>query len=257
MDIIKHRLDLLLRLIDTTTGRPITDPSIQCYRNNELFHMADKGGGIRYSVDLGRENFDLRINIYGYEEKKLFIDYEKLDEKEPRIDLFFLPKRNALSLEGKLQGITEIQAVSEGTSSCFVSSYDARKKVLQLFNPHAVKIDKPFYGIVHPDEAEFDIFSPIEEDGLTTIPIKEPLTMEARINDPIQRVIFGETFEDGSYRIRVADNGSKQRHLVRFVVNGEVYFQWVDFLDLKGVQLECAEKIKHPSAEETEVDAEE
>ena len=78
-----------------------------------------------------------------------------------------------------------------------------------------------------------------KEISLQSIKCKKRLEQEFFINQPIARVIFGQTTEQGDYVLKVRNEETAQ-YLVRFVVNGNVFYQKVDFRQ-EGNFLECRE----------------
>ena len=252
MAIINHKLDLVVRLIDATTGRPIDEKNTSFARNGIPFRMTEKGGGVYFLINAGREGFELTTNIYGYEAKKTLIDYGELDERMPEKLIRLLPK-NALSLEGNLKGISSLCAVRLVTPSCFVNSYDARKNVITLFNPHNLMMRHHEYGILDSDRKSFEAVYVNEEDGLKTIKPVEPLKRTPGINDPIERIIEGDVSGDGRYLLRARDDADTVDLLVRFVVDGREYFQKVEMHDAKPDELDPSKAFEIGSDEETEV----
>ncbi len=254
MAVIRHRLDLVVRCLDAATGSPIGDSDTLFRKDGESFRMAAKGGGIFYLTGIERVSFRLRIDIQGYEAKEVYVDYDELDERIPELELFFLPKK-ALSLEGVLPGITDIRAVDEGSSNWFISSYNAKKQTIQLFNRHQLRVQHFHYGVIDAETGEFECFDVVGESAIETVTLKAPLQKEPRTNAPIARLIPGEVFEDGRYILRVPDDGANQNYIVRFVVNGESYFQKIDFNNLSENMLIAEAKNEVPQENETEVEA--
>ena len=67
--------------------------------------------------------------------------------------------------------------------------------------------------------------------------MKDPLQEEFAVNAPICRRLFGRVSGDGSFLLRVRDDGKRQTYLVKYVVNGETRYKSVDFHNLEGVTL--------------------
>ena len=227
---IRHKLSFAVMLIDTTSGRGIDEKNVQFYKNDEEFKMGGKNNGVYLAINIEPVNFNLRINIQGYEEKELYVDFDELNEKMPLVELYMIPK-DAVSLKGRLKGITELQAASEDESSVFLSGYDEKKKVVRLFNPHSVKLMESQYAVIHRDKGDFEIFKPVKEGGMDTVPVKDSLKEPFKVNDPISRLVHGDVGKDGSYLLKVRDLKTEKNFIVRFVVNGKTYFQRVDFND--------------------------
>ncbi|MCR5431664.1 MAG: hypothetical protein K6E95_03810 [Lachnospiraceae bacterium] len=255
MAIINHKLDLVIRLIDASTGRPIDEKNTSFARDGVPMRMADKGGGVYFLVNAGREGFELTTDIYGYEAKKTSIDYGELDERIPEKLIWLMPK-NALSLEGTLKGVSSLCAVRLVTPSCFVNSYDARKNIITLFNPHNLIMRYHEYGILDADRKSFEPIYVSEEDGIRTIRPAEPLRRTPGINDPIERIIQGSTSEDGGYLLKVRDDADTIEVLVRYVIDDREYFQKVEMHDVRPNELNTAKAFEIGSEKETEVETE-
>lgn len=253
MAIIHHRLDLILRLVDSATGRPVNEKGCIFKKDGTPFRMIEKGGGVYFLINMERERFELTVEVYGYEVRTMTVDYEELNERLPEVVVYLLPKQNAISFEGTLKGITSLCAVNEASNNCFVNGYDAKKNVVTLFNPHKLRMQYLHYGIIHAEQGVFEKIDLDTEDGLDTIKPMAPLQMEFRVNDPIERLVPGETFEDGRFRIKVADDASTINYLIRYEVDGETYFKHVDFLDLDGVELDPAKDVQYVRDQGTEV----
>lgn len=252
MAIINHRLDLVVRLIDACTGRPVNERGCLFKKDDAPIRLLEKGGGVYFLINEEHINFELSIDVYGYEAKKFMVDFEKLNSRIPEAVVYLLPKK-ALSLEGVLSGITSLCAVNLASSSCFVNGYDAKKNVIMLFNPHKLRMQHLHYGIIHADEGVFEKVDLSEEDGLEKIKPDAPLQLEFRVNDPIERLVMGEVFPDGRYRIRVSDDATTINYLVRYEVDGKVFFRHVDFHDLHEGEFDTAKDVELVHDQETEV----
>jgi len=252
MAIIKHKLDLVIRLIDATTGRPVDERNTSFSRDGKSFRFMEKGGGVYFLINGGRDNFELSLNVYGYEAKKVMIDFDELDDNLPEKLIWLIPK-NALSLEGTLKGITSLCAVRLATPVCFVNGYDAKKNVVTLFNPHNLMMRHHEYGILDQERSCFEAIYLKDEDGVKTITPTESLKKIPGCNDPIERLIRGDVTEDGRYVLRMRDDADKIEVLVRFVVENREFFQKVEFHNLKENELDMKNAYEVCSEKETEV----
>lgn len=240
--VINHRLDLAIRLIDTTTGTAISERNVQFQRDGQVMYMVFKGGGTYICINETRDNFSLQITIYGYEESIVAIDYSKLDEHMPLKDVYMIPKENnpgttVLSLQGVRKGISDIQGVNVSSTFVFLQEYDERKRILSLFNPHHIDMDHVYYGVVHGEKEDYENIQVVKMKSDSSIKINPGLQEEFKMNDPVQRVIFGTTREDGSYLLRVPDNAQQAIYLVKYTVDGMSHYKKVDFRNQKEVQL--------------------
>ncbi len=232
--LIHHSISLVLRLIDSITGLPIEERDVRFLLPSDKKSPIAKGEGVYLFVNVGREDFELEIHIYGYESKKAKIFYDTLDEQVPIQELYFLPKdypagrNNVLSLRGKMLGITEIEAVSLNDVVYSIKEYEERKRKVTLINPHNVRFSKSHYGILSTDRTKYEIIEIEKEISLTEIVISKKLELPCDFNQSVSQIVWGQTEDDGTYMIKVPEDKDAV-FLVRYVVDEEVYFRKVDF----------------------------
>ncbi|MCD8196688.1 MAG: hypothetical protein LUE24_05935 [Lachnospiraceae bacterium] len=246
---IRHSLDLLVRLIDTTTGLEVEERNVRFWRDDRPVRPIPRGSGNYVFLNCGREDGDLRVSVYGYEPCRVAIRYEELDSRMPTKEAFLIPSENVsggepvISFSGKLPGITEIQAVSTGSAGCCISGFDERKRIMKLFKTHRMGMDDIFYGLVHPQRQTYEPFEVVKElqDGSVKIsrPLEEPFT----VNAPVSRIVFGSVDPDGSYLLRVRDDAESLVYLVRYVAEGKAAFRTVDFRRAGEVRLEQEDSV--------------
>lgn len=94
-----------------------------------------------------------------------------------------------------------------------------------------------YYGLLHSEKTSYETFEIMEQIESNKVILRAPLSEEFAANDPICRRIFGQVDETGRYLLRIRDDGKKQVYLVRYVVDGEVRYQSVDFHEAKEVTL--------------------
>ena len=252
MAIINHKLDLVVRLIDASTGKPVDERNRSFARDGKVFRMMEKGGGVLFLINGGRENFELSVNVYGYEAKKILVDYGALDERMPELIVWLLPK-NALSLEGNLKGITSLCAVRLVTPGCFVNSYDAKKNVVTLFNPHKLVLSYHVYGILDSEKKFFEPILLNDEDGIETVKPAGPLKRIPACNDPVERIIEGDVRADGGYCLKVRDDADRIEVLVRYEAEGKEFFQILEMHEPGKDPLDPGKAFVRDDSEETEV----
>lgn len=236
--IVHHRLDLVLRLIDSTTGRAIPEKNCKMTFEPDLkVKPVVSDDGTYLFIGIGRTNFMVDIHVYGYESRKVNVMFENLDENMPIQEVYLLPQAtlakedNILTLRGILPGIKEIEAVSLSDVVCIYKDYDKRKNILNVFNQHKVKLKDVHYGIISTDKNEFDHIEIKEELTTQEIRLKDSLEKEYTINQPIAKIIFGQVCEDGEYKLAVRA-GRMSDYLVRYVVDDTVCFKKIDFNNL-------------------------
>ena len=242
--IIHHRLDLALRLLDSVTGKIIQERNTRFSMKSPEKKAIPRGGGLYLFLNTGREDFELEIHVYGYESKKVKITYPAQEENMPIRDVYLLPLdnpvlENVLTLRGNLPGIEEIEAVSLTDANCCIKEFDARKRIMTILNQKNIRFHHTHYGLINRERTAYEHFELEKEISLQSIKCKKKLEQEYFINQPITRVIFGQTNEQGDYILKVAQDEIAQ-YLVRFVVDGNTFYQKVDFRQ-EGNFLECQE----------------
>lgn len=233
--LISHTLDLAVRLVDTTTGRVVVGQDITLlYDGKRVGHM-DKGGHL-ILTGRGRKDFTLTVRAPGYDPQVLPIRYEELDPHLPQLELQLIPSLNyytpvpCLTLSGSLPGLKALSAVKAGDSACLIREFDPRKRVLTLFNPHKLELDRTHYALVNPDEETFEPFQVVRR--LSDQQFKIDRVLETQFGNyfPICPIVFGRVDAEGGYCLRVRDNSSQQRWLIRLVDQADgAGFNTVDF----------------------------
>ena len=237
------RLDLLVRLIDTTTGAAVEESNVMFLRDGIQVRPEPRGDGQYVFINTGREDFLMRIVVYGFDEYSTFVEYWLLDERLPVCDVFLMPSENTfrgqtlLRFEGTLPFLKTIEAVSLSRMVCTFSAYEPKKRLLQVFSGgERSHLEEKFYGILNADRTGYE---KIEIERTVTdrsVSLKKPITGEFAVNSPITRIIHGTVSKDGGYLLKVRDDGEDQRYIVRYEVGEETLFQTVDFRE-KGVRL--------------------
>ena len=256
--VIRCRLDLMLRLIDTTTGAAITEGDVRFYWNGEFTRSDPRDSGIHIFLNRGRDNGLMRIEAKGYDPMDLEVDYEQLDSQLPGIDVFLIPSENTyrgggvITFSGHLSRLEAIDAINVSKPVCSISEFNAKKNTMSLFLPgRRLTMGDVYYGLVNKEDGTYEKFKVEEEKTDTSIRLSEPLKEPFQVNAPICRIIFGSVDKKGNFILRVRDNGGDQNHLVRFTVGGEERFMNVDFEHLDEVKLSQAKpRPEKPSEEE-------
>lgn len=248
---IRHWLDLALRLVDSVSGRAIEESNVRISSQFPEETPLPKGGGIYLFLDNGREAREIEVNVYGYEPLKLTLDCPGPEERLPIREVYLLPLDNPaqddiLTLRGSLPGIEAAEVVSLTEADCYIKAFDARKRIMMVLNQRGSRFHHIHYGLIDRNGTAYEHFEVEDELSAHEIKCRKALEREFQVNQPIARVIFGQTSEQGDYVLKVP-NGENARYLVRFIVNGKEYFQNVDF-HAEGNILECRE-----TAEEKEV----
>lgn len=232
--LIVHRLDLILRLLDTTTGREISATEVSLFRDGKPLHPLEKERGTLIFPGLGREDFVLGLRSKYFESFSLPIRYSELDEKTPTVELHLIPSdvsvspMRCLTLSGRLPGIRELTAVRAGDTSCLIREFDERKKLMTVFNPHNLELGRTHYALVNPEKGSYERFCIAKRVDDKTLKLDRVIKSEFGSNWPVCPVLFGQTNEEGDYLLRVRDDSSKAKWLIRYMLGEEERFCCVD-----------------------------
>lgn len=233
--VIRHSLDLVLHLVDTTTGALLSGNGAVFERDGRPFHFLDKGDGHLILIGTGREDFRLTVTLRGYLKQEIDVRYEQLSERFPLLELPMLPDGTVpgtgkyRDLSGRLEGLTELEAVWLGGAACMIRDFNAKKKMMTIFNPHHLLLDRVFYALVNPDTRVYEALKIEERLSDTQFLLQDKLSMAYGSNYPIARRVFGLVREDGTYLLRISDQGGDPRWLVRCRAGEREWFQTVDF----------------------------
>lgn len=236
---IHYQVDLVIQLIDTTTGKSIGGRRSVFTKNGRTLETVSRGGGNYVVINADREDFTLGIDVFGYEKSTLKVHYEELDERLPIQMVFLIPKENVgvgepvLSLTGILDGIESIEGVNVNRPVCSISDFNEKKMEMSVFRPQGVlsqgilNMEDRFYGLIK-ERTSFERIEVIKKTGESKVKLKENLKNEFKVNAPITRVLFGKV-EGNNYTFRVRDDASILEFLIRYVVKGEERFALVNF----------------------------
>ena len=230
---LTHSLSLALRLLDATTGMPVSLSDVSLTGCPERPREVETGTLL--FIDLPREDFSISLSSRRFEDRPVDVHYAELDEKLPILDVPLVPRTGLyggeplLTLEGVCPGITELSAARPGDTSCLFREFDAKKHLLTVFNPHALSLDRPRYALIDTENGACELFQIAKRVNDTTL--KLPCTLAGSYGNysPLTPVVDGLVRPDGSYTIRVRDDGSDASWLLRYVVNGEEHFKSADF----------------------------
>lgn len=230
-----HKLDLLLSLINTTTGVEITDSDLYIERNGEKLNFMNKGGGNLVFINIGRENFILKVKVKGFYEKTVPVVYEELDSNLPVLEVHMIPNdyyqitKPCHTFTGTRNGLISIDAVKMSYGSCQTKGYDERKRIINIFNPHRIEMKNVFYAIVNLEKGEYEVFEIVKRVSDEALEIKNKLQKEFLSYYPISKIVFGEVSEDGNFLLKVAKDAGNAKWIVRFTFKEEEIYKVVDF----------------------------
>jgi hypothetical protein len=243
--VIRCKLDLLLNMKDATTGLSVEERDVRFIVDDEPVLAHGRGEGAYVFLNWGRETCLMHIEVYGYEPKTITVDYEKLDPVLPAIDVFLIPSENTrrgeplLTLKGRLSGLCTVEAIHPGRSVTSIREFDAKKRIMTVFTPNRrMNLTDVYYGIFHADQNAFEPIEVFRELSDKKVRLKNNLEMGFVPNSPICRIVCGQVEEDGTYLLRVRDDGKNLKYLVRYIVGDETRYKVIDFHNLEGVELD-------------------
>lgn len=229
MHVIQHRLDLAVRLIDSVSLLEIDEKRVKFNVDT-----VSRGNGVYLFLGIEHIDFDLDVHVYGYEERKVRIVFDELDKKIPIKEIYLLPdssmalRDDILTLRGNMPNIKEIEAVPLYTPFCLVKEFDKRERKLKIYNQYNVKLKNIHYGIIDMTNTEYEHVEVEKEFSGSEVRLKKPLEKEYTINQPVVPIIFGQTYDDGRYLLKVSA-GENAEYLVRYVVDDQVCFKKINF----------------------------
>ena len=260
--VIRAKLDLAVRLYDTTTGATVDERNVVFLRDGVPVRPESRGAGVYVFINTGREDFLMQIDVFGYDRYETSVRYEELDERLPVCYVFLMPSENTirgkytLSFSGTLPFLKSIEAVNLNRSICVTGDHNTRTNVLSVFHPSGgmISLDEYIYGLLSADKTSYE---KIEVEKMVTqkqVQLKIPANKAEGHSDEvpkkkevpkiapnlaIARIVHGIVQGEGKdtkYLIRVRDDGIDTRYLVRYEVEEEVRFQVVDFHDQEVLQ---------------------
>ena len=231
--VISAKLDLLVRLIDTTTGAQVTERNIIFKRDGIPVKPDPKDPGTYVFINTGREDFLMQIEVFGYEIYEKRVRYEELDDRIPECDVFLMPSESmsrgekVLSFSGTLPFLKSIEAVCLDRPVCYAKEFNKKTNELTVFTNGGVSVnlDDKYYGMLSADKTSYEKIEVEASASLQSVRLIEPVREEQISNLAIARVIFGQVSENGDYLIRVRDSGTGLKYLIRYEAGSEVRFK--------------------------------
>ena len=238
--VITAKLSLAVRLLDTTTGKEVTEPDIHFSIDGNMIIPMRKGEGMYVFVNISKEDFLMRIDVRGYDSKESHVIRNELDPRLPIMDVFLMPSEKnriggeVLTVKGTLSQLDYIEAIYLNRPiGLFHSTLDKKElhkiNLLSMTAGGGVKLDKLRYALLDEEGQRYDTFEVEEQDTPTSVIIASPLNREHKLNDKIYRIIYGRAGPDGEFVLKVRDEGNELPYLIRFGVSGKEYYRRLDF----------------------------
>ena len=232
---IVHRLGLALRLIDTTTGFPVQDRAVRILWDGETVHPMFRTDGSMIFLDSRQEDFTLDVSLPGFEPCRTEVRYGKLDPQLPLVELHMIPADDyrlsrypCLGVEGTMPGIQTLDGVRAGESPCLIREQDPRRRLITIFNPHNLELNRTWYALVDPDRGVYEPFAVARRVNDQQYKLDRPLEMEFRNYFPICPLVFGSAAPNGKYRLKVRDDATSARWILRWVAGEQTNFATLD-----------------------------
>lgn len=227
--IVSYRLDLVVRLVDTTVGCPVTQRQVRFWQNGREAAFLPRGGGTYVLVNAGRRDGKLAISVRGYLPTAADICYGKLAERYPEVYVELIPERpkyghcDFADISGNLPGISSIAAVCLTNPSARALSYNAEKRQIRLLQ--AKNLDEKAYALIHTQAETFEEFRVASAGKKLLLRLEHPLETELRPEEEISRIVRGRIEANGNYLLRLRGDGQGMQYLVRYEVKDKVMFE--------------------------------
>ena len=226
---IHFKLSLIVRLVDTTTGRKVRERPIIFKSKDQILPFQQKDEGIYILLNYKDAEMMLDISAPGYLPVQTRVCFAQLPAKLPEVEVPLIPEngRNRftdyLTLEGKKPGITSVTAVSFRNPHGAVIGYQPRRQSLKLY--YAKAFEEQSYAVIHEQTREFEEFRVDKKLNDLEIRLVSPLQKECEPKEKVGRIIRGKVDPDGHYLLRMVEEGSETDYLIRYVVNGQESFE--------------------------------
>jgi len=234
---IRHRLDLVVRLLDATTGKSVNERDVNFFEGDKRIPIVIKSDGMIIILNTDRVNTVLSVKVRGYETASIIVEYGESKQTFQERDLYLIPEGNGyqrdsfLTICGEMEGIELIDAISVDVKDRTILSFDTRKNILQYLGSELMEKD---YGIFHKEEMTFESFRIRRRVNETAVLIEKPLSEPYSIKDAIVRIVKGMVYPGGRYLLRVRNDGTKVVYIVRYIKDGTTYFKEIDFHKCEG-----------------------
>lgn len=229
MENVCYRLDLVVRLVDTTVGCPVTQRQVRFFQNGREVVFFHKGAGTYVLINAGRWDGSLLVAVRGYLETAVDIRYAELTGRYPEAYVELIPERpkyggcDFVDISGSMPGISSIAAVCLTNPVAKALSYNAAKRQIKLLE--AKKLDEKAYALIHRQTERFEEFHLASAGNKHLLRLADPLETELKPEEEISRIVRGRTEERGNYLLRLRGDGRGMHYLVRYVVKGRTTFK--------------------------------
>ncbi len=260
--VIRSRLDLLIRLTDTTTGAAVNEANARFWRDGEAALPERRGDGMYVFINTGREDFLMRIAVYGYEDYEAQVVYEGLDSIMPTLEVFLIPSERILgaaqflSFQGTLSNLKEMEALNLSRPAAFLQDFKKKTLKASLYGSSGgqLRIRDTCYGLLYAEKQKYEKIVVKEYRPPLVAILMSELKEEFKPNTPIYPIITGRVGKEGDFLLRIRDAGGDLRFMLRYVIGENEYFKELDFRNLPEPQslLPVSEDTEERAAEDVE-----
>ncbi len=233
---IHYQLDLIVRLLDTTTGRRIEQRQVIFKCDDQVLAFLRRDSGVFILLNHGRSDMTLDIQVAGYLSASVNVCYEELPKNFPEVEVAMIPEAfsggfiDMLTLEGSCCGLESIEAVSLKDTFGAVDSYQEKKQIMKLF--YTKPLEEAFYAIIHEQEQEFERFQIKKRVDKLSVKLASPLKAACKPGTKIARIVYGRVDQDGRYLLRIQQDEGGTEYLLRYVINGSESFKRISLENL-------------------------
>ncbi len=238
--VISAKLTLAVRLVDTTTGMELTETDIRFYFNGVHVYPMREGTGTYIFINMGKEDFLMRICAYGFDDAELDIRYDTLDHRLPLIDVFLMPSEkniiggSVIKINGNLPKLEFIEAINLSHPIAAFQSVTTRKDIpmmnlLPMTLAGGVALDPMAYAMLSNDRMRYEVFTVQEQDDATSVMLKTQLKFTHEFNEKIFRIIYGRAGPEGDFILKVRDDEDVLQYLLYFRAGGREFIRPIDF----------------------------
>lgn len=232
---IDYRLDLVLRLTDAATGKPVPEGGAVILEKGKDAGFLKREGGVCILVNHPCRPAEYEVRAPGYEPEPVYLDGKRREEGVLTMEVELLPRMKrggypaVRSLEGRLRRILELEAVNSDAPYDFVMGYAEKKRIVKLRYGCKFTEGEGNYALVRPGSQTYERLSVAGKEDRMNLLLKEPLTSGFLPGDRICRIIHGKVRQPGRYVLRVMEGAREAGYLVRYSVGEEVRFWPMSF----------------------------
>lgn len=241
-DSIHYWLDFAVKLLDTTTGYPVSQESAHFAIDGHTVQLSERLAGVYILCNQEepaalRQDIELLVAVKGYLEYKARIRHEELPKRCPVFAIPLIPEiprygySDIYTLSGVMEGMEDIEAVSLHAPLAKTVSYNKKKQILRLYDAAALEEER--YALLHEEQNFYEPIWIADRKNKLLLTLAEPLKEELQMQNSIARIVKGRVETGGRYLLRVRADAFGTAYLVRYTVNGKDGFRRIVFADSK------------------------